>query len=139
MFTNYFQDEDVELMTWNAQEEFLNLTVYSSRILKYPVNNNFSRLFFKKLLGQLQCSQEIHDGLYTSLCSLMDSEKADNFCYCHYVIECDFNNVITIKETNNIVVNGTTGLKTWDVGIYYQFYFCSYILLCFFTLRNNYS
>lgn len=109
-------------MSWDAQEKFLTMTINSSRVQKYPVNKHFSRQFFKKLINQLQSAQEIHDGLYCSLCSAMSSETLDKFCYRHYVIDGDLNNVITLKETNNMVVNGTTGLKTWEVGTFTSTY-----------------
>ncbi|KAM3963095.1 protein-lysine N-methyltransferase EEF2KMT [Aphomia sociella] len=47
----------------------------------------------------------------------MNSSIEDNvFRYRHYVVGDDLNNTITIKETNNVVVNGTTGMRTWEAA-----------------------
>lgn len=101
-------------MTWSKQEEFLNATVKSQLIKKYPVKSEFARIFLKKLITFLERSQEVHDDIYENLCNVMTTSH-DIFCYRHYVIGEGLNNVITLKETNNMVVNGTTGLRTWEV------------------------
>ena len=94
----------------------LNQTVYSSLFKKYPCNKNFSRLFFKKLIEILETDQEVHDDIYKFVCSTMNNN--DNiYNYQYYVINNDLNNIVTIKETKNMVINGTTGLKTWEVNI----------------------
>lgn len=60
--------------------------------------------------------QEIHDGIFEFVCTLMKKKCEPNqFCYRHYIFNGDLKNIITIKETNNMVINGTTGMKTWEV------------------------
>ncbi|KAL0842229.1 hypothetical protein ABMA28_014387 [Loxostege sticticalis] len=108
--------QDLLQITWSKQEEFLNATVKNPLIKRYPVKSEFGRLFFKKLLTLLEGSQEVHDDIYENLCTFMNTSP-ENFCYRHYIIGDGLNNIITLKETNNMVVNGTTGLRTWEAGI----------------------
>lgn len=109
------QPENMEEMTWSKQEDFLNATLKNSLLEKYPVNSNFARLFLKKLIQYLEAGNEIHDDLYTYLCLKMKSNNNESFSYRHYIIGNDLINIVTLKETNNIVVNGTTGMRTWEV------------------------
>ncbi|XP_061712478.1 protein-lysine N-methyltransferase EEF2KMT isoform X2 [Cydia pomonella] len=115
--TFYLQPEDAEVMTWNNQGAFLDATVRSELLKRYPVKNEFSKLFFKKLIGFIEPYQEIHDDIYEFLCSAMKSESSGMFCYRHYVIGDSLRDIITIKETNNMVVNGTTGMRTWEAAL----------------------
>lgn len=108
-----FQADDVPPMSWAIQEQFLSMTVYNSKLLQYPVNKNFNRLFFKKLIAFLK-TEEIHDDFYTFLCSVMSDPK-DAFSFVHYVVDNDITKTIIIRQTNSMVVNGTTGLKNWEV------------------------
>lgn len=101
-------------MTWEAQEKFLNQTIRSLRYKKYPGSPSFSRLFFKKLIKSLELEQEVHDDIYKHLCCMMDIE-GDKFSYRHYLIDNSLDDVVTIRETKNLVLNGTTGLRTWEV------------------------
>ncbi|XP_047988461.1 protein-lysine N-methyltransferase EEF2KMT [Leguminivora glycinivorella] len=125
LIRNYFkgsllfsvQPEDAELMTWATQRAFLDATVHSELLKRYPVKNEFSKLFFKKLINFLEPYQEVHDDIYEFLCAAMKSESSDMFCYRHYVIGFDLQDIITIKETNNMVVNGTTGMRTWEAAL----------------------
>lgn len=107
----------MELLTWEEQQKFLEATVKSERVKKYPVNSDFARLFFKKLLRYLEPRQEVHDDIYSYLCSLMERDREkESFYYRHYIIGEDLKNFIIIKETKNLVVNGTTGMRTWEVN-----------------------
>ncbi|XP_063531417.1 protein-lysine N-methyltransferase EEF2KMT [Cydia strobilella] len=117
LLTFYLQPEDAELMTWTNQRAFLDATVHSELLKRYPVKNEFSKLFFKKLISFIEPCQEVHDDVYEFLCSTMNSESSDMFCYRHHVIGDGLRNIITIKETNNMVVNGTTGMRTWEAAL----------------------
>ncbi|XP_014370353.2 protein-lysine N-methyltransferase EEF2KMT [Papilio machaon] len=110
------KDEINELSLVN-QEIFLRSTIHSSLYKKYPLKVEFCRLFFKKLIKYLEYS-EVHDDIYEFICSLMKIKNEENkFSYRHYIIENSLKDIITIKETNNMVINGTTGMKTWEAAI----------------------
>lgn len=110
-----FQPEDVKLMDWDFQESFLAATFNSNLIKQYPVSSKYSKLFLKKFIEHLEPEHEVHDDIYAQLCTVMNDSNEDDFCYRHYVIGKNLDNVITMKETRSMVVNGTTGLKTWEV------------------------
>ncbi|XP_068629665.1 protein-lysine N-methyltransferase EEF2KMT [Battus philenor] len=109
---------EITELSWSNQEKLLQSTVNSDVFKKYPLRVDFCRLFFKKLLKHLEPHQEVHDGIFEFLCSLMKHKSEEsNFCYRHYIFDDEFNNIITMKETNNMVVNGTTGMKTWEAAL----------------------
>lgn len=110
-----FQPENIEKMDWDWQQAFLEATVNSKLIQQYPISCKFASLFLKKIIQALEPSQEVHDDFYSQLCKSMNCLNAGEFSYRHYVVGNYTNNIITIKETRNLVVNGTTGLKTWEV------------------------
>ncbi|CAH0721792.1 unnamed protein product, partial [Brenthis ino] len=64
-----------------------------------------------------QADQEVHDDMYTFICSTMKNCDENGFNYHHYVINNNLSDIITIKETRNMVINGTTGLKTWEAAL----------------------
>ncbi|XP_022819662.1 protein-lysine N-methyltransferase EEF2KMT [Spodoptera litura] len=109
--------EDVEKMDWSWQQQFLDATVNSKLIKEYPISSKYASLFLKKIIQHLEQNQEVHDELYEHLCTSMNNIDRDGFSYRHYLIGNDINNVVTIKETKNMVVNGTTGLKTWEAAL----------------------
>lgn len=111
------QLEEIQNFTLDKQETFLNLSIYRESMQKYPINQNFCGLFFKKLIGILEPVQEIHDDMYIILCSTMNTQSGSEFYYQHYLINKNLEYEVIIQETKNMVVNGTTGLKTWEVNI----------------------
>ncbi|CAH0701693.1 unnamed protein product [Spodoptera exigua] len=113
----YLLPKDVEEMDWNWQQEFLDATVNSKLMKEYPASSKFVSLFLKKIIQHLEPKQEVHDGFYEHLCTSMKHIDKDGYSYRHYLIGNDINNVITTKETKNMVVNGTTGLKTWEAAL----------------------
>ncbi|XP_046964980.1 protein-lysine N-methyltransferase EEF2KMT [Vanessa cardui] len=108
--------EEIKKLTWENQDLFLKQTVETPLFKKYPCHRDFCVRFFKTLIQYLEPEQEVHDDMYTFLCNIMKS-TINEFCYRHYVVNNDFNNIITIKETKNMVLNGTTGLKTWEAAL----------------------
>lgn len=102
---------DIKIMDLAWQQTFVDATFHNKLFTKYPLNNEFIRLFLKKMITALEGSQEVHDELYSELCKVMNNSNYDKggFSYRHYVIYDDIENIITMKETNNMVINGTTG------------------------------
>ncbi|CAH2086282.1 unnamed protein product [Euphydryas editha] len=108
--------EEIKQMNWENQDKFLKLTVNSELFKKYPCNRNFCVRFFKNLIQYLETGQEVHDDMYEFLCIVMNNKESE-FSFHHYIIKDDLSNIVTIKETKNMVVNGTTGLKTWEAAL----------------------
>ncbi|KAI8420680.1 hypothetical protein MSG28_007910 [Choristoneura fumiferana] len=113
----HLEPEEAKVMCWDNQQAFVNATIHNQLLQNYPVNNEFSKLFFKKLIDCIKSYHEIHDDFYTFLCFLMNKESLNTFCHRHYVLNNDTRNIITIMETNNMVVNGTTGMRTWEAAL----------------------
>ncbi|XP_045485955.1 protein-lysine N-methyltransferase EEF2KMT isoform X2 [Pieris rapae] len=83
----------------------------------YPVSSNFCRLYLKNILKCLEGRQDVHENIYDYLCTIMSNKQGiDDFYYRHYVIGRNFSQIVTLKESNNMVVNGTTGMKTWEAA-----------------------
>lgn len=82
------------------------------------MDSEFIKSFLKRIISILEKDTEVHDDFYSCLCELMKDEKnGNNWSYRHYLIDNDVNNVITMKETKNVVVKGTTGMRTWEVYV----------------------
>uniref|UniRef100_A0A2A4JBK2 Uncharacterized protein n=1 Tax=Heliothis virescens TaxID=7102 RepID=A0A2A4JBK2_HELVI len=111
------QTDDINTMNWDFQQAFLDATVNSELLKKYPISGKFASLYLKKIIQNLEPNQEVHDDFYSQLCTSMNNLNEDGFSYRHYLIGNDTNNIVTIKETRNMVVNGTTGLKTWEAAL----------------------
>lgn len=103
-------------MTWLIQKQIIDKTVKSELNRKFPLSKKFINLFLKKILYYIEKVQDIHDELYSCICDTINYENnICDFSYRHYLIDNDLNRIITMKETNTIVVNGTTGMRTWEV------------------------
>ncbi|XP_050668061.1 putative uncharacterized protein DDB_G0277003 [Leptidea sinapis] len=127
--------DEVENLTWKDQELLLNLTVKNDLFTRYPVSSDFCRLYFKRLISLLENCQEIHDGVYEFMCTVMSNANQPlkkEFCYKHYIVGNDLSNIVTMRETKNMVVNGTTGMKTWEAAVIMADW-----ILCFKNLFKN--
>ncbi|CAG4911450.1 unnamed protein product [Colias eurytheme] len=109
---------EVQTLSWSVQEQLLNLTINNILIKKYPISAEFVRLYLKTILNYLEPHHEVHEGIYDYMCSIMANKQNKNdFCYRHYVIDNNLKNIVTMKETKNMVINGTTGMKTWEAAL----------------------
>ncbi|CAH0406401.1 unnamed protein product [Chilo suppressalis] len=108
--------KDVNELTWSHQEEFIKETVNNYLTKKYPISNEFIKAFIKKLIGYLELVQDVHDDLYKYLCMTMKNTTIESY-YHHYLIGNNVMNRIIIRETNNLVLNGTTGMRTWEAAL----------------------
>jgi len=79
--------------------------------------------------------QEILDELYIVYCRLLSGPKAASGThYRHFVM--DHSSTITIKESNSLISQGTTGLCSWQVltNILKQYIFVSFLFLVLVVL-----
>lgn len=83
--------------------------------LKYPLRIDYQVSFLKYLIQELekQNAEEIHDVIYEQL-TLKIVEESSEFSYKHYL---NGDEVITIKESNSFIRDGTTGLKLWPAAL----------------------
>ncbi|KAG7154566.1 lysine N-methyltransferase EEF2KMT-like 2 [Homarus americanus] len=101
------------------QKKLLDCTVRHPIALKYPVSLGYSQLFLKTLLSKIEeCSEEVLEDVYFAYTDILSREMSpscgDNFCYRTYYFSESL--IITLKETSNLVCDGTTGMCTWEAS-----------------------
>lgn len=86
--------------------------------LKYPLRHSYQILFLKHIIKELEKAgnEEIFDGFYENLASLIGTDDNEEFSYKHFLRDND-GICITIKEANSFIRDGTTGLKLWPAAI----------------------
>ncbi|XP_017888909.1 protein-lysine N-methyltransferase EEF2KMT [Ceratina calcarata] len=97
------------------QREILESTVNSDLIKKYPIKKSYQRAFLKWFMNKIEeKDQEIYDGIYTAYCNLVSLTLDESSHYRHFLMGSD---CISIKESINIISDGTTGLISWQGAI----------------------
>lgn len=99
---------------WERQEVFLRQTVDCPVVLQCPLKYKYQLHFLKVLISVLEREGvEVHDDFYTNCCRLLsDLNKSGADFYKHYKVgDC----LISLKESESFVSEGTTGLCSWQV------------------------
>ncbi|CAL7941877.1 unnamed protein product [Xylocopa violacea] len=97
------------------QKEILESTINSNLNIKYPVKRSYQRAFLKWLMNKIEEEDgEIHDDIYATYCNLISSMSDESVHYRHFLIGHHY---INIKESTNIISEGTTGLCSWQGAI----------------------
>lgn len=63
----------------------------------------------------MESGNEIHDDLYITYCQLLSLPDDEAMHYRHFLLENGTLNCITLKESTNLISQGTTGLCSWQV------------------------
>lgn len=94
----------------------LDETVNCDLIKKYPIKKSYQRAFLKWFMNKIEENdQEIYDGIYAAYCDLISLTLSDESVhYRHFLMG---NDCISIKESTNIISDGTTGLISWQGAI----------------------
>ncbi|CAG9807264.1 unnamed protein product [Chironomus riparius] len=103
-------------LDWEDQETLIRATILHERNVKYPLRNDYQKIFIKHIIQQLESNEvsDIHDKFYEILAEKI-SECDSEFSYKHFnVVENEF---ISIKESNSFIRDGTTGLKLWPAAV----------------------
>lgn len=88
-------------------------------VLRNPPKWAYQILFLKQCISILEyCSGDVQDGFYEQLVQLQlkETTSPQKWIYRHYPTPTE--DVITIKETPQIISDGTTGMKAWEAGIW---------------------
>ncbi|KAM3826835.1 protein-lysine N-methyltransferase EEF2KMT [Vipera latastei] len=94
----------------------LQKTVFHPLCLKYPPSVQYRRRFLSELIKKHEStSAEPLDQLYEALGDVLKTEEVTH-CYKSYFLPSG--DAITLGENVAIVSQGTTGLVTWDAGLY---------------------
>lgn len=112
-------------LTENIQEHLLNKTVNFEIVLKFPLQITYQKTFLKHILSELESRIQngttleepvIHDDMYSAYGRLVATQDTLRENYKHYSL-CKENKVITLKESNSLISDGTTGLRTWQASL----------------------
>ncbi|XP_057652196.1 protein-lysine N-methyltransferase EEF2KMT [Diorhabda carinulata] len=108
-------------LTENIQEYLLNKTVNSEIVLKFPLQISYQKSFLKHILTVLESETNleepvIHDDIYSAYGRLVATQDTFRENYKHYLL-CNENKFITLKESNSLISDGTTGLRTWQASL----------------------
>ncbi|OAD55587.1 Protein FAM86A [Eufriesea mexicana] len=103
------------LVNLEKQREILENTINNDLIQKYPVKQSNQRAFLKWLINKIEEQNgEVYVNIYITYCNLISSTIEELHHYRHFLIEDDY---ISIKESTNIISEGTTGLCSWQGAI----------------------
>ncbi|CAG9819008.1 unnamed protein product [Phaedon cochleariae] len=101
-----------------AQQTLLDSTINSNLVLHLPLPTNYQKSFLKRIIDCLEeCRQRYSELKETVICDEIYSAYGrlvaiavteDNFK--HYMIK-DKDKVISLKESNNLISDGTTGVE----------------------------
>lgn len=85
-------------------------------MLKYPIRVSYQKSFLKHIIKTLELQGcEVHDCFYTAYGRLVALDEAPE-SFKHYLNDLDC--IVTLKENNSFISEGTTGLCTWQVIIF---------------------
>lgn len=106
-------------MNADCQETLLKYTVQHPLAVLNPPSLSYRRTFLKHIISHLEdAGVEIADGLYEAYTSLLSCQNEPHpFFYKTYLFP-NCQERIVIRETRNVVSNGTTGLCTWPASLY---------------------
>lgn len=101
------------------QKQMLLNTLHHPTACLYHPPLSYSRSFLKSIISKLEDEgTEVVDEIYETYAELMSrkDESDSELCFKTYVI--DSTNCVILKESRNLVSNGTTGLCTWQASQY---------------------
>lgn len=104
----------LENLTWEEQKELIDDTVGLPALNKYPLQTKYVIRFLRHIIESLESQNlDIHDDLYTTLCAYqaVTHDTSNPYSYKHYRIEDE---TVILKENNNKISEGTTGLNVWE-------------------------
>ncbi|XP_064118503.1 uncharacterized protein LOC135223706 isoform X4 [Macrobrachium nipponense] len=102
------------------QEKLLRSTIHHPIVQKYPPTILYRQRFLKRLITEIEdINLEVIDSLYKAYTNLLSQENRNtensgsiSYCYKTYCLAPEL--TITLKETQNIISEGTTGMFTWQ-------------------------
>ncbi|XP_077172621.1 protein-lysine N-methyltransferase EEF2KMT isoform X2 [Paroedura picta] len=113
--------QDLEQMLSDSKDSspllaILQKTVLHPLCLKYPPSVKYRRRFLSELVQKHErTAAEPLDELYEALGSVFNTE-ASTHCHKSYILPSG--DAVTVRENVAVISQGTTGLVTWDAGLY---------------------
>lgn len=95
----------------------LDHTVKLESLKKYPLQTKYTLRFIRHIIDYLESTnQEVHDDFYETYCQHQAYNNVDSkFSYRHFKIN-GYTDTIILKESNNNITDGTTGLSVWGAA-----------------------
>ncbi|KAG5310935.1 EF2KT methyltransferase, partial [Acromyrmex insinuator] len=110
-----YKTYDLEL---DIQKQILDNTINNDLIKRYPIKTSYQKAFLKLLMQKIEESgNEIHGDLYAAYCRLISLSNEESVHYRHFLIQNGTLNCVTLKESTNLISQGTTGLCSWQGAI----------------------
>jgi predicted nicotinamide N-methyase len=110
-----------QLSSDEEQEKLLMATINHKVMNRYPLSLTYRQIFVKQLIQLLEKNNlTISESLainYSRLitdCDHNNSNCDQNFNYLSYILSDG--QIISLRESNYLVINGTTGLKSWTAA-----------------------
>lgn len=129
----------------NIQKKILDVTINSELISKYPIKQSYKKAFLKIFINKVrlpllnkkyifyvgeinhafllyfqleQSGVEIDDDIYNTYCeAIACPDEQTPMHFRHFVlIDGGESGILSIKESTNIISEGTTGLCSWKVN-----------------------
>lgn len=108
----------MENLSWENQELLISWTVHSPIVLKHNILVFYQINFLRFIIDWLENNNmEVHDQFYELYVELLEiTNKTTDYSYRHFKLP-QFNNiVVTVKESKNMISDGTTGLRSWQAS-----------------------
>jgi predicted nicotinamide N-methyase len=100
-------------LTPETQERFINQISHQ----QLKPDASYSRKFLKKYAQHIEShGHEASESLVLMMADLMITKERDEDNYRVYSIK---DTAIVLRESNRLIVNGTTGLRTWEAALYF--------------------
>ncbi|XP_018006465.1 protein-lysine N-methyltransferase EEF2KMT [Hyalella azteca] len=127
-FKESFAAEKSYVECQELQKLLIEGTVLSDIAKRYPPKASYVKAFLKSLISEIEVQgHEVSESIYTLYTNLLGEEKESPCClestfcggnsggfYRTYTLESGKH--VTLRETSNLVVDGTTGLRTWQAS-----------------------
>ncbi|XP_014222803.1 protein-lysine N-methyltransferase EEF2KMT [Trichogramma pretiosum] len=108
--------KDVEI-----QKEIIQQTVTDENVLKYPMKQSYVKAFLKFLIDMLEnIGADVDESIYDAYCEIISKTTGENSMhYRHFFIKDEtVSHTLIIKESHNIISQGTTGLCSWKAAFH---------------------
>ncbi|XP_062999506.1 protein-lysine N-methyltransferase EEF2KMT [Elgaria multicarinata webbii] len=113
--------QELEKILKNSKDSSALLTILQKTVLdplslKYPPSVKYRRCFLSELIKKHESTAaEPLDQLYEALGDVLNTKETTH-CYKSYLLPTG--DAVTLRESVAIISRGTTGLVTWDAGLY---------------------
>ncbi|XP_049956428.1 protein-lysine N-methyltransferase EEF2KMT isoform X1 [Schistocerca serialis cubense] len=99
------------------QKDIINSTVKHPLNMKHEIDPKYEHAFLKLVISRLESEGiEVCDELYENLCNLLSYQKEQDTVFKHYILDDTSSTCISLKESRNIISQGTTGLHSWQAA-----------------------